>query len=70
MTPAPEEQADALLRVESMTPGGPLFVQLVGHGEPVFFGPYDNPGQAHLDAVKVRKFLAEVICRANGGTAS
>jgi hypothetical protein len=43
-TPAPEAQADALVRVASMTPGGPLFVQLVGHGEGRDVIPFARPG--------------------------
>jgi hypothetical protein len=64
MTLAPEVQADALVRVESVTPGGPLFVQLKGETEAVCFGPYENRDLAHRDAVKMRRFLAEVIRRA------
>ena len=60
--PTPEERADALVVVDSATPGGPLFVQLTGTPEtPVLFGPYENPDLARKDAAKVRRYLAEVI---------
>ena len=67
--PTPEERADALVVVDSATPGGPLFVQLLGSPDgPVLFGPYENPALAHKDADNVRRFLTEVIraARAEG----
>ena len=63
-TPIPEVQAALLVIVDSLSPGGPLFVQLKGETEVVSFGPYENPDLARGDAVKVRRFLAEVICKA------
>jgi hypothetical protein len=68
--PTPEERADSLVAVGSATPGGPLFVQLKGlPGDPVLFGPYENPELARKDAAKVRQFLAKVVreARAEGG---
>ena len=59
--PSPELLADSLVTVAPMTPGGPLFVQLKGAGEPVAFGPYENPAIALQDAGKVRRFLTAVI---------
>jgi hypothetical protein len=67
--PTPEERADSLVIVESATPGGPLFVQLLTLPEgPVLIGPYENPDLARKDAAKVRQFLAKVIreARAEG----
>jgi hypothetical protein len=67
--PTPEERADALVVVDSATPGGPLFVQLKGLPDgPVLFGPYENPDLAKKDAAKVRLFLAKVVreARAEG----
>jgi hypothetical protein len=63
-TPAPEVQADALVGVDNVTLGGPLFVQLKGATGTVRFGLYENPDLAYMDAVKVRHFLAEVIMHA------
>jgi hypothetical protein len=67
--PTAEEQARALIAIAPLSPGGPLFVQLKGEKETVSFGPYENPDLAYLDAVKVRRFLAEVICKAEAGPA-
>jgi hypothetical protein len=64
--PTPEEQGASLVIVDSLSPGGPLFVQLKGEMEIVSFGPYENPDLARGDAVKVRRFLAEVIRKASG----
>jgi hypothetical protein len=68
--PTPEERADALVVLDSATPGGPLFLQLKGSPEgPILFGPYENPDLARKDAAKMRRFLAGVIreARAEGG---
>jgi hypothetical protein len=66
--PTPDERARALIAIAPLFPGGPLFVQLKGETETVAFGPYENPSLALGDAVKVRRFLAEVIRKAGGET--
>jgi hypothetical protein len=66
----PEDWADALVVVDAITPGGPLFVQFKPISqEPILFGPYENPDLARKDAAKARQFLAELIhaARAGGG---